>query len=62
MHGPVSLLETVSSSLPDGLWLTEIKQTGSIVQIEGRALSLTAVTDFTEQMQNSGLFKRRSRS
>jgi Tfp pilus assembly protein PilN len=58
MKGPVSLLETVSASVPDGLWLVEFKQTGPMVQIEGRALSLTAVTDFTEQMQNSGMFKR----
>jgi len=58
MKGPVGLLETVSSSLPDGLWLVEFKQSGSMVQIEGRALSLTSVTDFTEQMQNSGMFKR----
>ncbi len=44
--------------MPDGLWLVEFKQTGPMVQIEGRALSLTSVTDFTEQMQNSGMFKR----
>jgi len=58
MKGPVGILETVSGSVPDGLWLTELKQTGVMVQIEGRAVSLTAVTDFTEQMQNSGMFKR----
>lgn len=58
MKGPVGILETVSGSVPDGLWLTELKQTGNMVQIEGRAISLTAVTDFTEQMQNSGMFKR----
>jgi type IV pilus assembly protein PilN len=58
MKGPVGILETVSGSVPDGLWLVELKQTGSMVQIEGRALSLTSVTDFTEQMQNSGMFKR----
>lgn len=58
MKGPVGILETVSGSVPDGLWLVELKQTGNMVQIEGRALSLTSVTDFTEQMQNSGMFKR----
>jgi type IV pilus assembly protein PilN len=57
-HGPVNLLETVSRSLPEGLWLTEMKQNVNTVQIEGRALTLTAVTDFTEQMQNSGLFMK----
>jgi type IV pilus assembly protein PilN len=55
---PVSLLETVSRSMPDGLWLLEIKQAGSSVQIDGRATSITAVTDFTERLQSSGFFKR----
>jgi Tfp pilus assembly protein PilN len=57
-HAPVSLLETVSFSATDGLWLTEIKQTGTAVQIDGRSLSVSAITDFAEQLQNSGLFKR----
>jgi type IV pilus assembly protein PilN len=56
-RGPVTLLETVSRSVPDGLWLIEIKQVGGSVQVDGRAMSLTAVTDFTERLQNSGLFE-----
>jgi Tfp pilus assembly protein PilN len=56
-RGPLSLLETVSLSVPDGLWLLEIKQIGTAVQIEGRAMSLTSVTDFTQRIQTSGLFK-----
>jgi Tfp pilus assembly protein PilN len=55
---PVSLLETVSRSIPDGLWLLEIKQGGTSVQIDGRAISITAVTDFTERLQSSGFFKK----
>jgi len=57
-RGPVNLLETISRSLPDGLWLTDMKQNGAVVQFEGRATSLTSITDFAELMQNSGLFKR----
>jgi len=57
-RGPVSLLETLSQSLPDGLWLLEMKQVGATVQVDGRAMSISAVTDFTEHMQNSGLFQR----
>jgi Tfp pilus assembly protein PilN len=56
-RGPVSLLETVSRSIPEGLWLIEIRQIGTTVQVDGRATSLTSVTDFAERMQNSGLFK-----
>jgi type IV pilus assembly protein PilN len=55
---PVTLLETVSRSIPEGLWLLEVKQSGSSVQIDGRATSITAVTDFTERLQSSGFFKR----
>ena len=55
-RAPVSLLETVSRSVPDGLWLLEMKQTGSSLQVDGRALSLTSVTDFAQRMQTSGLF------
>jgi type IV pilus assembly protein PilN len=57
-RAPVSLLETVSRSLPDGLWLLDLKQTGMVVQIDGRAMSLTPVTDLAERLQNSGLFER----
>lgn len=57
-RAPVSLLETVSYSVPDGLWLLEIKQAAATVQIDGRATSITAITDFTERLQNSGYFMR----
>ena len=57
-RAPVSLLETVSRSVPEGLWLLEIKQTGTSVQVDGRALSITSVTDFAQRMQNSGFFER----
>lgn len=56
-RGPVLLLETVSRSLPEGLWLMEFRQQGLSVQIEGRALSLTSVTDFAQRLQSSGLFR-----
>jgi Tfp pilus assembly protein PilN len=57
-RGPVNLLETLSQSLPDGLWLLDVKQGGRSVQVDGRAMSITAVTDFTERLQNSGIFVR----
>lgn len=57
-RAPVSLLETVSYSVPEGLWLLEMKQTAQSVQVDGRATSITAVTDFTERLQSSGYFLR----
>jgi Tfp pilus assembly protein PilN len=56
--GPVNLLSTISRSLTDGLWLMELTQRGPAVQIEGRATSLTAVTDFVERLQGSAVFDR----
>ena len=56
-RGPVTLLETVSRSTPEGLWLLEIKQAGAFTTVDGRAMSLTSVTDFAQQLQNSGLFQ-----
>lgn len=55
---PVELLQTISRSVPDGLWLLELKQAGNAIQIEGRATSLTALTDFVERLQTSGRFAR----
>lgn len=55
-RAPVALLETISLTLPDGLWLLELKQQGASVRIEGRALSLTALTDFVDRLQSSGRF------
>jgi len=56
-RAPILLLETVSRSVPEGLWLVEIKQVGTMIQVDGRAISLTSVSDFAEGLQRSGLFK-----
>ena len=58
MRGPVRLLETVSHSVPHGLWLMEIKQTGNGVQMDGRAMSNNQVADFALEMENSGFFNK----
>jgi Tfp pilus assembly protein PilN len=35
-----------------------LKQAGPSIQIEGRATSLTAITDFAEKLQDSTVFDR----
>jgi type IV pilus assembly protein PilN len=57
MRAPVRLFETVSRSVPHGLWLLEIKQVGSTVQVDGRAMTLTPVSDFARDLQSSGFFQ-----
>ncbi len=56
-HAPVRMLDLLNESIPDGLWLLEIKQSASTVQIEGRAVSHTSITDFAQALQVSGFFK-----
>ena len=56
--GPVHLLDVISRSLPDTMWLTELKQSGADLIIDGRCTSLTALSDFISSMELSGLFDR----
>ncbi|MCM3880418.1 MAG: PilN domain-containing protein [Vicinamibacterales bacterium] len=56
--GPVHLLDVISRSLPESMWLTEMKQNGPDVQIDGRCTSLTALSDFISSLEVSGLFDR----
>jgi type IV pilus assembly protein PilN len=56
-HAPVRMLNLLNASVPDGLWLLEVKQSGATVQIEGRAMSPSSVTDFAEALQTAGFFK-----
>jgi type IV pilus assembly protein PilN len=54
---PVHVLDEISRSLPDLLWLTEIKQQGNDYTIAGRCTSLTALSDFVENLKLGGYFK-----
>jgi type IV pilus assembly protein PilN len=56
-HAPVKMLDLLNGTLPDGLWLMEIKQTSAAVTIEGRAMSQTSVSDYAKSLQDSGFFK-----
>jgi type IV pilus assembly protein PilN len=55
--GAVRMLDEISRSLPDMLWLTEIKQQGADLTITGRCLSLTALSDFVDNLKLGGYFK-----
>ena len=56
--GPVHMLDEISRALPPMLWLTELKQTDSVVVIDGRSTSVTGVTDFVSSLEASGYFKK----
>ena len=56
--GPVHLLDELSRSLPDRLWLTSMSQKGETFTIEGRTTSLTALSDFVANLESSSWFKK----
>ncbi|HXH07578.1 MAG TPA: PilN domain-containing protein [Vicinamibacterales bacterium] len=56
--GPVRMLDAISRSLPDRLWLTQLEQRGPDVTLEGMSTTLTAISDFVAALEASGLFAR----
>lgn len=56
--GPVHILDEVSRSLPDRLWLVSMGQREKDYTIEGRTTSLTALSDFVANLEGSAWFKR----
>jgi type IV pilus assembly protein PilN len=55
---PVQLLDHVSRSLPDTLWLTSFEETGASVTIEGRSTTLIALSDFVRNLGTNPLVKK----
>ena len=55
---PVHVLDEISKSLPDRLWVSELKQTGGDFAISGVTDSLTAVSDFVANLETTKWFKK----
>lgn len=56
--GPVHMLDQISRAMPPMLWLTEVRQSGTDVLIDGKATTLTGLSDFVTNLEGSGYFKR----
>ncbi len=56
--GPVHMLDELSKSLPDYVWLTSVEQTGNSLKLVGETNSLSAVADFISNLQRSGWFPK----
>ena len=52
---PVQLLDHLSRSVPDLLWLTDVEQKGDSLTIQGRSNTLAATADFVTNLKNSVL-------
>jgi type IV pilus assembly protein PilN len=55
---PVHVLDEISKSLPDRLWLTDMTQTGSEFTISGMTTSMSGVSDFVANLEATRWFKR----
>ena len=56
--GPVHMLDQISRSLPPMLWMTQVRQVGSDVLLDGLSTTQTGVSDFVSNLEMSGYFKR----
>ena len=55
---PVQLLDHISRSLPDMLWLTAMQQEGDEVTIQGQSTTLIALSDFVGNLGGSPMLRR----
>jgi type IV pilus assembly protein PilN len=55
---PVHVLDEVSKSLPDRLWLTDMRQSGEDFTLSGFAASLPSLSDFVANLEATKWFKR----
>jgi type IV pilus assembly protein PilN len=55
---PVQLMDEISRSLPERLWLNELVQSGPEFTITGMTDSLTAVSDFVANLEDTRWFRR----
>jgi type IV pilus assembly protein PilN len=56
--GGVRMLDELSRALPDMLWLTQLKQDGGELTIEGRCTTLTALSDLVANLEHSHYFRK----
>src|SRR5687768_2584969 len=55
---PVQLLDHVSRSLPEMLWLTDMKQEGPFLTIEGRTTTLIGLSDFVGNLGTNAVLQK----
>ena len=55
---PVQLLDHVSRSLPEMLWLTDLKEEGDFLTIEGRTTTLIGLSDFVNNLGTNAVLQK----
>ena len=56
--GPVHLLDHISKSLPESMWLTDLASQPTTSRSKGDVRSLNALSDFVSALEASNLFER----
>jgi type IV pilus assembly protein PilN len=56
--GPVHMLDQISRSMPDRLWLLDMKQTNSDITLDGKTSTLSSLADFVANLEASGYFAK----
>jgi type IV pilus assembly protein PilN len=54
--GPVRVMESLSSATPSRLWLTQFKETGGALTIDGLAIDNQTIADFLKSLSGSLYF------
>ncbi len=55
---PVQLLDAVSKSVPDMLWLTDLEQKGNDITIQGQSTTLISLSDFVGNLGSTSLLEK----
>ena len=55
---PVQVLDHVSRSLPEALWLTDLKADGSFLTIEGKTTTLIGLSDFVGNLGSNPVLQK----
>jgi type IV pilus assembly protein PilN len=55
---PVQLLDHVSRSLPDMLWLTDLEQEAGAITIQGRSSTLIGLSDFVGNLASNAVLEK----
>jgi type IV pilus assembly protein PilN len=56
--GPVHVLDEIGKAVPERLWLTALDQKGEVFTLDGMTTSLTGVSDFVANLNDSTWFKK----
>lgn len=54
---PVHLLDQISRSLPEKVWLVTVNEQNGVIDLEGKATTNSEIVDFINNLKRSSLFK-----